>query len=206
MRKPFLLFAVFFLQWASANAQHPVQRVAKSYFRSDPFATEFGTFVNHLLNDPKVTEKEITRRTDSGFFYFQGKVNGFNPFFSKPDKIEVVLSEFVATLIDSLPQDTIFSYQLVAYYSDKNTTQKEIKKEFERIHKHSKAGFTESKFIDNPDGDGGELYNYFVPYHLLAPFSLSWHHHKESGQYYIAITLRLKPVANVSRLPYYIFH
>jgi len=204
MRKLYLLFLILSIHAYDTHSQQPVHRVSKSYFRSDPFSTSFGAFVQHLLNDPAITGKKVERKTDSTFFSFEGTYSSFNPFFSKPDKIDVVLIEFSTSVNDSLPPDTLYSYQLIAFYADDKDGEKTVKKEFERIDKRIKSYFAGSNTEDNPGGVEGKLYNYFVPYHLLAPFSLGWYRHVESKQLYLVLTLRLKPIENETQMPYFI--
>src|SRR5678815_5056358 len=40
-------------------------QMVKGYFRSDPYKTEFSWFLDHLLNDPTLTNKTINKKTDS---------------------------------------------------------------------------------------------------------------------------------------------
>jgi hypothetical protein len=101
----------------AAYGQSSVFKITKEYFRSDPFQKEFSSFLKHLLNDPSLTNKVIEKRTDTSLFYFQGTYTSHNPFFFKPERVEVILAESMVEL-DSLIIDTIYVYQLLAYHSD----------------------------------------------------------------------------------------
>src|SRR5215467_986849 len=55
-------------------------KIVKNYFRSDPYQNKFGFFLNHLMNDPLLTNKTTRLRTDTNFFYFQGVYKSYSPF------------------------------------------------------------------------------------------------------------------------------
>src|SRR6266404_4803476 len=71
---------------------NPIVHIAKDYFRSNPYNTYFSSFLNHLMNDPTLSDKTITKRTDSSFFFFMGNYNNHNPFGFKADRTEIRLA------------------------------------------------------------------------------------------------------------------
>lgn len=167
----------------------------KSYFRSDPLASEFSIFLNHLMNDPLLHNKEIQKKTDTSFFYFSGAYSKYDRFFFKPKKVEILLQEQSLKYVDSLPADTLFVYQLTAY-ADGNNGQQDVKKEFERIHRLFNKKFYESNYSDlaSNDANAGGLHNYFVNFSTLAPVTTAWG--KIENEFVLQITLRIKTSAN----------
>lgn len=196
MKKLLLLIPVMVLSFA-AIAQPPLQQITRNYFRSDPFATNFSSFLEHLLNDPDIGQKKIVRRSDSSLFYFEGIFGKYNPFFTRPSRVEISLSEVSLTIVDSLPADTIFTYQLFAVNELNDNGKKQIKKEFEKIHRYWKKKFPQHKHsTETPEGMTGELYNYFLPNYMLAPFTLAWYEIPESQSVALVITVRFKQREN----------
>jgi hypothetical protein len=198
-KRTFLLVTITMIM-SSLSAQQQLLKLTKSYYRSDPFKTSFGAFVSHLINDPDIDSKIMEKKTDTSLFYFSGKYKTFNPFFSKPNHLEIVLQEVSMQIIDSLPLDTFYIYQLAVVMDDDEKGRKEIKKEFERVHKLAKNQFVSNNHKENPDGMIGEIYNYFLPYHELAPFSLI--RYNEQGKLYLLLIMRIKSIENESRLPF----
>lgn len=200
MRKilpPFLLLFTFL----AGQGQESVQRITKNYFRSDPFLTSFGSFVQHLVNDPDIHEKKMELRSDTTLFYFEGQYARFNPFFTRPEKVQVALSEISINLSDSLPADTIFVYQLIAENASSREGIQQIRKEFEKIRKFAGNRFPSSTHSTDPlAGMQGEQYNYFLPYYALAPFSLGWYEDAASKRVMLILTVRMRQEENEARL------
>ncbi|MEP7372104.1 MAG: hypothetical protein ABI675_01870 [Chitinophagaceae bacterium] len=201
MRKILLSFFIVSFSLSLSFAQDGPRQFSKSYYRSDPFIGEFSDFLNHLLNDPLLREKEIQKRTDASLFYFSGVYMDYNPFFFKPKKIELLLQETSVRYTDSLPHDTIFIYQLLAYADSNEKGQQEVKKEFEKIHRVFNKRFYKSNYQDLKTGETitGGLHNYFVSYSGLAPVSIAWG--KLENDFVLNISLRIKYSANRAILP-----
>ena len=195
-----LLFSLFVC--ISSFSQEGLYQLAKNYFRSNPFIGEFSGFLKHLINDPALQDKKIQQRTDSTLFYFYAEYKNYNPYFFKPNRVEVLLEETSVRYVDSLPADTILIYQLLAY-SEESRGPQEIKKEFERIHRKYNKKFAASNFLDMKTGKEitGGLHNYFVSFAGLAPVSIVWGLLKETNEYVLNITLRLKSNENRTILP-----
>jgi|SRR5438477_5838345 len=47
-------------------------QVARHYLRSNPYNIHFSAFLNHLINDPTLSNKTIQKRSDTSFFFFRG--------------------------------------------------------------------------------------------------------------------------------------
>jgi hypothetical protein len=196
-----LLFSVLLLS-CSSYSQETLSKITKNYFRSDPFNNEFGSFVTQLVNDPALTNKTIRKRTDSTLFYFHGTYTAHNPFFFKPKRVEVVLTEIVVAL-DSLSLDTVYSYQLVAYNNDTEKEVQELKKEFEKIYRRYKSGFIKNSFIENSKDKKlpGATYSFLDPRCGIAPFALSWFGPNENKEIYLILTIRMETYDNMAILP-----
>lgn len=177
-------------------SQEGLFEFTKSYFRSDPLASEFNIFLNHLMNDPTLYDKEIQKRTDTSLFYFLGTYSKYDRFFFKPKKVEILLQEQSLKYVDSLPSDTLFVYQLTAYAESNSSGQQDVKREFERIHRIFNKKFYESNYRNlETEGFGtGGLHNYFVNFSTLAPVTTAWG--KIKDQFVLQITLRIKTNAN----------
>ena len=201
MRKLFLLsFAV--LSCCLLHGQEIVFKITREYFRSDPFRGEFSGFVKHLFNDPALKDKVTEQRTDSSLFYFQGTYTNFNPFFFKPKRVEVILTEMEVDL-DTLGKDTIYTYQLLAYADDNKDGINDIKKEFDRIYKHYNKGFNRNTYDENPANSKikGVTYNFFDRQHMVSPFALSRYDATDSKEACLMLTIRMDTYDNRAMLP-----
>ena len=197
------VFVVMILLLAAQSIEAQVQLgKIRSYFRSDPFRTSFGTFVSHLVNDPDLSEKTMKRKSDTSLFYFSGTYSKFNPFFLTPKKLDVILEEIPVSLSDTLASDTIYAYELAAIVDDSDAGRKQIKKEFERVHKLAKSQFPSFKHSELENLENGEAYNYFSPHHELAPFTILKYEMPAEKAICLVLIMRLKPINNESRLPY----
>ncbi|HEY6503322.1 MAG TPA: hypothetical protein VIZ28_05050, partial [Chitinophagaceae bacterium] len=176
--------------------------ISHSYFRSDPFENEFSSFLKQLLSDPALTDKIIEKRTDTSLFFFQGTYNKYNPFFFKPKKVVVVLTEIPVEL-DSLKTDTIYSYQLLAYNNDSKEGIEEVKKEFEKIYRRYKGSFKNTSHSENLSGNGlpSVTYNFFDPYYAVAPFAISWAGPNADKEICLILTIRMNTKDNKATLP-----
>jgi hypothetical protein len=203
MRKLYLVLSfVLYLTSLSHSQPSPVFKIAHNYFRSDPFQSEFSTFLTHLLNDPTLTDKILEKKTDTSLFYFQGTYTNYNPFFFKPTKVKVILVE-TSVPLDSLRADTVYTYQLFAYDNNSKQGVEELKKEFAKIFKHYKNGFPKNTYSETRSGTSltGETYNFFDPFHALAPFALSWFGPDKDNEMCLVLTLRIATENNKAVLP-----
>ncbi len=185
-------------------AQQALEQVAKSYYRCDPFKQETGSFLKQLINDPTLINITIFRRTDTSLFYFKGEYKNFNPFFFKPDRTVVILSEKELLLNDSLNlADTIFTYQIAGYIGEGKNTVHDVKQEFKKFdHKYLKK-FSSSEFSELRSGDlvYGAIRNYYVAFTNLSPLTAAWQEIGSTHESVFVITLRFKMYDNVAVLP-----
>lgn len=197
MRKFYLLLLL--LISITAQSQEAVLKITKNYFRSDPFAAEFSSFIKHLLNDPTIKEKEFFPRTDTSLFFMHGVYTTHNPFFFKPKQVEITLTEISLKYVDSLPiRDTILVYQLVAISENNIEGIKDIKREFEKLHSKFNKSFSKNSYQEEKAGNEvtAGWYNYFLGTHAVAPISLLWGKTEGTNEAALNITLRMKSSYN----------
>lgn len=187
----------------TAAGQEGLVQFTHNYFRSDPFKGEFSSFLQHLLNDPGIANKQTQPRTDSSLFYFIGDYKNYNPFFFKPQRVEVMLEEAPLSYSDSTAAlDTVLIYQLNAYTNNDSKGISEVKKEFEKIHRQYNKKFFDSNSKESKKDEGvvGASHSYFVPYHALAPLSVAWGTTADSNEAILNITLRITKKQNRAAL------
>ncbi|MEI9809641.1 MAG: hypothetical protein WDO16_18250 [Bacteroidota bacterium] len=202
MRKLYFFLPAVLFVCLSSNSQSPVYKITHSYFRSDPFETTFSAFVSHLLNDPALTDKVLEKKTDTSLFLFRAYYKNYNPFFFKPKKVEVVLTETPVSL-DSLNADTIYTYQLRAFTNDTKEGAAELKKEFEKIYRRHKGSFNKTSYTESQPGSRlpSATYNFFDPLHGVAPFAVTWAGPNADKEMCLIITIRLSTHGNKAILP-----
>jgi hypothetical protein len=201
MRKFYPLILLIFI-CTTGRSQSPVFKIASSYFRSNPFEQDFNAFIGHLMFDPTIAGKVVEKRTDTSLFYFQGNYSNHNPFFFKPTRVTVLLSEIIVP-VDSIRTDTVYSYQLFAYDTASSAGIQEVKREFEKIYKKYKKAFFKTDYIENPPGVtmNGATYNFFDPLFAVAPFAVTWTGPNSNDEMCLILTLRLQRRNNQAILP-----
>lgn len=212
MRKQFILLIILSFPLIAIQAQRRqvdpslqgLYKFADEYFRSDPFKGQFSDFLKHLINDPDITDKEILKKTDTSFYTFYGTYKTYNPFFIKPKRIEILLQEISVGYGDTAKAvDTIFQYQLLAYFNNDKKGREDLKKEFDKIHRQTQRKFFDNSYKEMTRGNEitGGFHNYFVPYYGLAPATVLWSEAKEKQELVLNLTLRFKKEGNESILP-----
>jgi len=177
-------------------------KVAKAYFRSNPYQVHFSTFLNHLMHDPTLSHTTIEKRTDTSLFSLQGQYGSHNPYGFKADKVEIRLVEETVNLEDSVSKpDTLLFYQLLGYsYGDKSVAT--VKQEFERFDRKYGHYFIESEVSElKPTGEAiGLVVNYFTKLASFSPLAMGWIKLGEH-QAVFTVTFRMKVVDNLATLP-----
>lgn len=193
--------------WARVIFRFPpyesLLRMVKSYFRSNPYTTQFSRFVSHLLNDPAIANKKMNKKTDSSFFSFWGEYKNYSLFGFKPDRTEIKLVEMELPSNDSLSiKDTMFVYQLLGYSYGGKTGLETVEKEFSKFNRHySKSFFTQFSNVEKNHEIIGGINDYFVPgLPGSSPLTAAWGKLDEFQNVFI-VTLRLKVKENVAILP-----
>ncbi len=207
MKKIYLLIFISIVH-SPLFSQDILQKFTHSYFRSDPYKSEFSVFLAHLLKDPAIANKEMLPRTDTSFFYFHGTYTNFNPFFFKPKRIEVILTETEVSYSESDPSiDTVYLYQLLAFNDYTPEGIEDVKKEFNRVNRQFAKKFFDSNHTDLKQGTkiAGGASNYFIPLHGVAPVTIAWGKIENQNSAVLSIVLRMKSSYNraVSPAPFY---
>ena len=202
----FLLFSVAMVHCTAQNEedeQVPIviqsagtaylQKIVKTYFRSDPYQNEFGSFVKHLINDPILSSKTTHLKTDTSLFYFQGVYKNYSPFGFLADRTEIRLTETGFVIDDSTSlKDTLMVYQLLGFSNSGKAGMQSVKDEFLRFNRHySKHFITQSSDIDNDGETVGGTKSYFLYGYSSSPLTVSWAKLDEVQNVFI-ITLRIK--------------
>jgi hypothetical protein len=202
MRKAIISF--LFLTYAaccSCQPSDPIIQIAKTYFRSNPYNIRFSTFLNHLVNDPTLSNTTLAKRTDTSFFFFKGDYSAHNPFGFKADRTELRLAETEMEVGDSASTiDTLLLYQVLGYtYGDEGT--EAVKKEFSKFdRKYGKNFLQQDAQITKGDQTIGSVRNYFVLATPFSPISIAWAR-LDDFQSVFTITVRIKVVENAAALP-----
>ncbi len=181
---------------------NPLSKIAQTYFRSNPYIVHFSTFLNHLMNDPTLTNKTIVKRTDTTLFFFKGDYTTHNPFGFKTERTEIRLAEQEIVFDDSAAtKDTVLFYQLIGYTHDPGGVEA-VRKEFSKFdHKYGKKFFfSNDKEFKKGDEVTGIFRNYFVPLNSYSPLAISWAT-LDDKQNIFTILFRIKVSENIATLP-----
>lgn len=181
-----------------------VYNISKDYFRTDPFKNSFSNFVSQLINDPDVTGKKITKRSDSALFYFEGVYKSYSPFFIPVHYCKIILAEKEDRTNDSTQTPFFYyEYQLLGYVSGKDEGLKDIKQEFEKLNKKFSRILTpeEKRELKRNSEVAGNIINYSYKKMAFLPVTLAWASSPGSTDYLIAITLRFLNINNAAYLP-----
>ena len=181
---------------------NPIYKIAKTYFRSNPFNVHFSTFLNHLTHDPTLLNTTLIKRTDTSLFFFGGNYKGHNPYGFKADKVEIKLAEREVNMDDSVPTtDTLLFYQLVGHSYGAGGTEA-VKKEYSKFdRKFGQHFYAEDSVLKEDNKLVGMVKNYFLlSESFLSPVSIGWGKADDLHSVF-TITFRIKPTQNVATLP-----
>jgi hypothetical protein len=191
------------LNAATLTAQHPLQKVLKTYFRSHPFDRTFSSFIISLQQDPLFTIDTYERRTDSGFFYLAGHYTSFNPFRYNAKEVKLIIAEGAFVHADSLHTlDTLIHIQLMGITDTGLVHQPKVIKEFNRFHSAFAAQFWKNSFQTiQPNGNQvAGISSYFIFPFSISPLTIAWGPLPETNQFTFTITIRCKVKQNVADL------
>jgi hypothetical protein len=181
---------------------NPVYKIAKTYFRSNPFNVHFSTFLNHLTHDPTLLHTTLNKRTDTSLFFFEGEYKGHNPYGFKAGKVEIRLAEREVNIDDSASTtDTLLFYQL-AGYSYATGGAEAVKKEYSKFdRKFGEHFYGEDSVLKADNEPVGMVKNYFLlGESFLSPVSIGWGKLDDLHSVF-TITFRIKLTQNVATLP-----
>ena len=188
---------------SSLSNDNVLIEIIKDYFRSNPYDKFFSKFLDHLLNDPTLTNKTILKRTDTSFFFFKGEYKDHSPFSFRSDRTEIRLAETEVELSDSLfTKDTLLFYQLLGYSYGGKTGMETVKKEFAKFNRRYGKDFFSSEVSDLKKENEfiGTIKNYFVFVSPFSPLTVAWAK-LDDYQNVFTITIRMKIKENIAGLP-----
>jgi hypothetical protein len=191
------------LSWQSVCSQS-FYKVAEDYFRKSPFKTDFSQFINNLLNDPALVEKDISKKTDSTLFYLQGIYRSHSPFFFPSIRCKIILAE-QQEYTDSLATDTYtyFTYQLIGYAQPGEEGLEDIKQEYEKLNRKLKKGFdgTNQKDLKRGSEQSGAVTNYLFNNIIFHPLTIAWASSPDKKDNILALSIRFFVIDNKAYLP-----
>lgn len=177
-------------------------KIAHDYFRVSPFNKDFSTFVSRLINDPSVQQRTIRRKTDTTLFFLEGIYNTHKPFFFRPDKVKIILSER-ETEGDSInPVQPFYLYQIVGYAPPGKEGKTDVQDEYEKLVRQYKRAFDMNHPRELKDGDtlSGEIRDFYFENVSFPVMTLAWSTNNINGNV-LAITIRFFVYDNRAFLP-----
>jgi hypothetical protein len=197
------LFLLLLLTWQTIFPQS-VYKATEEYFRHNPFKTEFDQFLNKLISDPVLLEKDIRKKTDSTLFYLQGEYKSFLPFFFPATHCKIILSE-QQEYTDSSQMEvyTYFVYQLIGYATPGKEGLNDIKEEFEKLNRRFRKGLNviEQKELKRENEQSGIIVNYTYKDMIFYPLTIAWATTPGNKENIIALTIRFFMLDNKAYLP-----
>jgi len=174
MKIKFLLILVLGCQAAYPQWLYTTTR---SYFRQDPFKTEFSLFLPSLMNDPGLIEKKISKKTDSTLFYLEGRYNSYYPFTITTTHCKIILAE-MQNYPDSSNKEpfTYFVYQLIGYALPGESGLNDIRQEYEKLHRRFKKEMEVNvlKELEREGVQSGAIMNYTFKGMIFYPLTVAW--------------------------------
>ena len=208
MRFKVFLTSVFTILFAvtcsSLCAQQGMLQVAKNYFRSNPFDREFSQFLQHLLNDPTLTNKVIRKKTDSTLFFLDASYSTHSPFTFKPIRTRIILAEREDVLVrDSISElKTVYQYQLVGYAPPGEDGLQDVRSEYEKFIKKIRRSFStyQKSTTGTAENPTGEITDFSFPTLHFMAVTIAWINSKEQENLF-AVTVRFQVADNYAYLP-----
>ena len=184
-------------------AQKNFADVIEEYYKVNPYAHEFSSFLKEIFSDTSLIRDEMYKRTDSTFFYLHAHYKEFNPFHFTAVRTELILAETEIAYNDSLHTlDTLIIYQIIGCTDTSEKQKTLVKKEFLRFGKKYEHIFRSSTFQEyKKHSSDGQIRNYFVNFSSISPLSIAWARLPEEYKCVFTITLRIKVRENVAGLP-----
>ena len=197
------LFIFLSFCWQTLCSQ-TFYKATEQYFRHDPFKTEFSQFLNKLINDPLLSQKEVIKTTDSTLFFLQGIYATHSPFFFPTISCKVVLAERLE-YPDSLSTRPAryFIYQLIGYAPTGEDGRKDVKKEFEKLNNRLKKGLqlAAEKDLTQSNGKAGMITNYTYGGMIFSPLTIAWTSTADKKENIVVLTVRFLMMNNQAYLP-----
>jgi hypothetical protein len=177
-------------------------KIAHDYYRISPFNKDFSDFLIRLMNDPTLSQSKIIRKTDSTLFFLEGLYKTHRPFFFKPEKVKIILSEREVEIDQTGITKSMFLYQVVAYAAPGKEGSADVKNEYEKILRRYKKSFdmNNPRELKNGDTLTGEVRDFYFENVSFPTVSLAWSTDEQNGTL-VAITIRFLVFDNRAFLP-----
>lgn len=191
--KYILCIALLLGSAAPTFAQDELYKTVKEFFRVNPFAGKFSSFIEALKTDPELDSVKIVEKTDTSLFSIKGNYKHFNPFPVKANKIEMYLAE--KRFVQKAPwlEDTLVLYQITGYFDSTNRTAKALEKQYKQINrkiKHDLPLNSEGSLKNIINIKDGVLTNHAFSSSVAAPLTVAWFT-RDDGQLGFLIVLRM---------------
>lgn len=186
------------------NAQQSIFKITKNYYRADPFAVPFSSFLTKLLNDPAAKNVSLHKKTDSTLFYFSGDYLSHKPFFFPGIGTKIILAErevMIADTVDYLK--SYYIYQLIGYASEGEEGFKDVKEEYAKFIKKYKKDFPGPSVQKVTDSKGatGEITNFHSSIIDFYPLAFAWSSSGDKKENLFVITISFWVTDNTAWLP-----
>ncbi len=189
-------------QVSEARILTATEKIAHDYFRVSPFNKDFSTFVSRLMSDPGVLDKKTHLKTDSTLFFMEATYTRHQPFFFKPEKVKVILSEREMEIDSVRFIPSFFLYQLVGYAPQGPEGITDVKKEYEKLVRKYTRSFDMNQARELKDGEtvNGEIRDFYFTNVSFPLITLAWSSNATNGNV-LAITIRFEVIDNRAFLP-----
>ena len=197
-----LLSANVYSQVSDEHIMGSTGKIAHDYFRINPFNKDFSTFLIRLMNDPTLLQNSIIRKTDSTLFFMEGIYSTHRPFFFKPEKVKVILSEREVEIDNTGLTKSMFLYQVVAYAPTGKEGAGDVRDEYDKMLRRYKRSFdmNNPRELKNGDTLTGEVRDFYFANVSFPTVSLAWSSDENNGNL-VAITIRFLVFDNRAFLP-----
>lgn len=197
----------FFGIHLAIQGQQNFYKTIKEYYRVDPFAGSFSSFINALSSDSALLQKEIYKQTDSTGYLLKGEYKNFNPYDIKSLRVNMSFYEMNLN-IDSLRKFMYYTYQLTSFFPDNVTTRNLVLKEYKKLGRKLRRDLFYSqkqtlKGYKQPLQNGkintiedGEITIFSNDNFAIEPIVISWQTIGDSKQLALSIILKLRQENN----------
>jgi hypothetical protein len=183
------------LEASSQMSLTTLQDLAAPYFKTIPYHKSFSAFLQEVINDPDLQDKEVHRRTDSTFFHVSGNYQRFNPFIYRPTKVKVIIAESEFSYNDTTSYtDTVVYYQLLVTTDTTEKGKQFVQKEYNRLLRKAGRTFTHQTYALGKETSAaeGELTNSFIAPFAVSPLTIAWGREATTQHYAFSFSLCMK--------------
>lgn len=193
----FITIICFFSLTIPTSAQESFRSEVKNYYRVNPFAGSFSSFVEALSSDSALLNKQIFKQTDTTGYFLKGNYKIFNPFSINADKVAMIFYESQIQIND-VSAISYYSYQITASFSDNAHNRKAVLRDFKKMNKKFRYGFNSvenqsvKKYNSNEEGE-------IISYNntgWLAPVVISWQTLSKTNQLALTIIIKIQQANN----------